>query len=99
QRGKHLVAADRGFAKGGGLVASLFAGGFHKLIDRVDRGIAQGRIDSTLPDGSFRIVGGRGDGPTAIIHLNSWRAVVRLVVSASAGARSRRLRRGTVAFT
>ena len=39
QRGKHLVAADRGFATGGGLFAPLFAGGFNKLIDRVDRGI------------------------------------------------------------
>ncbi|HTU13184.1 MAG TPA: cyclopropane-fatty-acyl-phospholipid synthase family protein [Allosphingosinicella sp.] len=85
QRGKHLVGADRGFAKGGGWFASLFAGGFSKLIDRVDRGIAQGRIEATLPDGSFRIVGGRGDGPVAIIHLKSWRAMVRLGVSGSVG--------------
>ena len=85
QRGKHLVAADRGFAKGGGLLAPLFAGGFGRLIDRVDRGISQGRIEATLPDGSFRIVGGRGEGPTAVIHLKSWRAMVRLVVSGSVG--------------
>jgi cyclopropane-fatty-acyl-phospholipid synthase len=85
QRGKHLVAADRGFAKGGGLFAPLFAGGFGRLVDRVDRGIAHGRIEATLPDGSFRIVGGRGEGPTAIIHLKSWRAMVRLVVSGSVG--------------
>jgi cyclopropane-fatty-acyl-phospholipid synthase len=85
QRGKHLVAADRGFAKGGGLLAPLFAGGFSRLVDRVDRGIAHGRIEATLPDGSFRIVGGRGEGPTAVIHLKSWRAMVRLVVSGSVG--------------
>jgi cyclopropane-fatty-acyl-phospholipid synthase len=85
QRGKHLVAADRGFATGGGLFAPLFAGGFNKLIDRVDRGIKEGRIEATLPDGSFRIVGGHGDGPVAIIHLKSWRAMVRLVVSGSVG--------------
>jgi cyclopropane-fatty-acyl-phospholipid synthase len=85
QRGKHLVAADRGFAKGGGLFAPLFAGGFNRLIDRVDRGITEGRIEATLPDGSFRIVGGRGDGPTAIIHIRSWRAMVRLIVSGSVG--------------
>ena len=85
QRGKHLVAADRGFAKGGGLFAPLFAGGFGRLVDRVDRGLAHGRIEATLPDGSFRIVGGRGEGPTAIIHLKSWRAMVRLIVSGSVG--------------
>jgi len=85
QRGKHLVGADRGFAKGGGVAASLFAGGFNKLIDRVDRGITEGRIEATLPDGSFRIVGGRGEGPVAVIHIRSWRAMVRLVVSGSVG--------------
>jgi cyclopropane-fatty-acyl-phospholipid synthase len=85
QRGKHLVAADRGFAKGGGLFAPLFAGGFARLIDRVDAGIREGRIDATLPDGSFRAVGGRGEGPVAVIHLKSWRAMVRLVVSGSVG--------------
>ena len=85
QRGKHLVGADRGFVKGGGLLASLFAGGFSRLIDRVDEGVTEGRIETTLPDGSFRIVGGRGDGPVAIIHLKSWRAMVRLIVSGSVG--------------
>ena len=54
QRGKHLVAGDRGFATGGGLTARLFAGGFHKLLDRIDLALDHGRIDATLPDGSFR---------------------------------------------
>ena len=85
QRGKHLVAADRGFATGGGFFASLFAGGFNKLLDRVDKGISEGRIEATLPDGSTRTVGGRGEGPVAIIHLKSWRALVRLVASGSVG--------------
>jgi cyclopropane-fatty-acyl-phospholipid synthase len=85
ERGKHLVAADRGFATGGGLVATLFAGGFSRLIGRIDKGISHGRIDATLPDGSFRVVGGRNDGPVAIIHLKSWRSLVRLVVSGSVG--------------
>jgi cyclopropane-fatty-acyl-phospholipid synthase len=85
QRGKHLVAADRGFATGGGLFARLFAGGFHKLIDQVDAGLAEGRLDATLPDGSFRALGGRGQGPHAAIHLRSWRALVRLAASGSVG--------------
>jgi len=85
QRGKHLVAADRGLATGGGIVARLFAGGFHKLVDRIDAGIAEGRLDLTLPDGSFRTLGGRGEGPAATIHLASWRALVRLATSGSIG--------------
>ncbi len=85
QRGKHLVAADRGFATGGGIAARLFAGGFHGILDRIDRGLDQGRIDVTLPDGAFRALGGRGEGPVAIVHLRSWRALVRLAVSGSVG--------------
>ncbi len=85
QRGKHLVAADRGFATGGGLAARLFAGGFRGILDRIDAGLAEGRIDLTLPDGSFRTLGGRAEGPLAIVHLRSWRALVRLGVSGSVG--------------
>ena len=85
QRGKHLVAADRALATGGGLVARWFAGGFHNLVQRIDAGIAEGRIDATLPDGSFRTLGGRGEGPAAAVHLKSWRALVRLVTSGSVG--------------
>ena len=85
QRGKHLVAADRGLATGGGIVARLFAGGFHKLLDRIDAGIAEGRLDATLPDGSFRALGGHGEGPAAALHLKSWRALVRLATSGSVG--------------
>ncbi|MBV9883289.1 MAG: class I SAM-dependent methyltransferase [Sphingomonadaceae bacterium] len=85
QRGKHLVAADRGLATGGGLAARLFAGGFHKLIDRVDAGLEAGRLDATLPDGSFRTLGARGAGPEAVVHLKSWRALVRLASSGSVG--------------
>ena len=85
QRGKHLVAADRALATGGGLAARLFAGGFHKLIERIDAGISEGRIDATFPDGNFRALGARGEGPVAVIHLRSWRALVRLATSGSVG--------------
>lgn len=85
QRGKHLVAADRGFATGGGLAARLFGGSFRKSLDRIDAGLAEGRIEVTLPDGAFRILGGRKEGPVAIVHLRSWRALVRLGVSGSVG--------------
>jgi cyclopropane-fatty-acyl-phospholipid synthase len=85
QRGKHLVAADRALATGGGLAARLFAGGFQSLIERIDSGICEGRIDATFPDGAFRALGGRGAGPVAVIHLRTWRALVRLATSGSVG--------------
>jgi cyclopropane-fatty-acyl-phospholipid synthase len=85
QRGKHLVAADRRFATGGGILGRLFAGGFSHVLDRVDAGIREGRIEATLPDGGFRILGGRADGPAVTIHLRSWRALIRLFTSGSVG--------------
>lgn len=84
-RGRHLVSADRGFATGGGIVARLFAGGFHALLDRVDAGIVEGRMDVTLPDGNVRAFGGRGPGPHAIVRIEHWTALVRLVTSGSVG--------------
>ena len=84
-RGRHLVAADRGFATGGGLLARLGAGGFHRILDRIDAGLVEGGIDATLPDGSHRILGGRSPGPMPVVRLHSWRALVRLVTSGSVG--------------
>ena len=83
-RGRHLVAADRVFATGGGVLA-LFAGGFHKILDRIDAGLLEGGIDATLPDGSHRILGGRKPGPMPIVRLHSWRSLVRLIRSGSVG--------------
>ncbi len=85
QRGRHLVAADRRFATGGGLVARLTSGGFHKLLDRIDGGLIQGSLDVSLPDGSARRLGGRKKGPSAVVRLHAWRALVRLITSGSVG--------------
>jgi cyclopropane-fatty-acyl-phospholipid synthase len=85
QRGRHLTLADRRFATGGGALARLFAGGFHSLLDRIDGGLAHGAIEALLPDGTERLLGGRGEGPTARVHLRSWRALVRLAASGSVG--------------
>ena len=85
ERGTHLVAADRRFATGDGLLARLFGGSFSQVLDRLDSGIEQGRLEATLPDGSFRILGGRRPGPVAVVHVRSWRALVRLATSGSVG--------------
>jgi cyclopropane-fatty-acyl-phospholipid synthase len=84
-RGRHLVAADRGFATGGGLLARLFGGGFNRILDRIDAGLVEGGIEATLPDGSHRLLGGRNPGPMPVVRLHSWRAIVRLVSSGSVG--------------
>jgi cyclopropane-fatty-acyl-phospholipid synthase len=84
-RGRHLVAADRGFATGGGLLARLFGGGFHRILDRIDAGLLEGGIEATLPDGRHRILGGRKPGPMPVVRLHSWRALVRLITSGSVG--------------
>ncbi|CAH0496863.1 Tuberculostearic acid methyltransferase UfaA1 [Novosphingobium sp. CECT 9465] len=84
-RGGHLVAGGRNISATGRWIARLFAGSFASAVDRIDRGLASGTILATLPDGSSRKVGGRGDGPTARIDLKSWNALVRLATAGSIG--------------
>jgi cyclopropane-fatty-acyl-phospholipid synthase len=84
-RGQHLVRADRRFATGGGKLLGQLAPAFKHLLDKVDAGLLQGGIDATLPDGTRRRLGFRGDGPVAIVNLNSWRAMLRLATSGSVG--------------
>lgn len=83
-RGRHLVKAGRSVV-GGGLFSRLFAGGFHKALDRIDTGLEAGRIEAWLPDGSFRVLGGRAPGFVCEVRVESWRALARLGASGSAG--------------
>ena len=88
RRGKELLRADRAFGSGGGLarlMALAPARFFHRQLDRIDAGLAHGTLEGYLPDGSVRILGGRGKGPTAVVHLKSWAALVRLALSGSVG--------------
>jgi cyclopropane-fatty-acyl-phospholipid synthase len=84
-RGEHLVRADRGFATGGGLLAQLTAPAFSKVLGEIDRRLAIGGIEATLPGGEKRRLGFRVDGPTAVVRLSSWLALVRLATSGSVG--------------
>lgn len=83
-RPRHTVRAPRVPDEGGRLLAP-FAGLFHRLLDRIDRGLAHGSIDVRLPDGTERLLGGRAHGPDAVIDLLSWRALIRLATSGSEG--------------
>jgi cyclopropane-fatty-acyl-phospholipid synthase len=84
-RGRHLVSADKSFATGGGLLARLLAGRFHRILDRIDAGLERGAIRVTLPDGRRRRLGGRAPGPEPVVRLHSWNSLARLITSGSVG--------------
>eukprot|EP01035_Chromulina_nebulosa_P004731 gene4731-6453_t len=81
KRGRHLTRA-RGLRA---LTGGLFARGFDRIVDRIDRGFDFGTVEGVLPDGSVRIVGGRGPGPVAHITIHHWNALFRLVRGGSIG--------------
>jgi cyclopropane-fatty-acyl-phospholipid synthase len=58
---------------------------FHRQLDRIDAGLEAGRIEAFLPDGSFRVLGGRAPGPVSTVIIRRWRALVRLARSGSIG--------------
>ena len=84
-RGEHLVRADRRFSTGGLALLRPLAPIFRVVLDRIDAGLLAGGIDTTLPDGSRRRLGFRAEGPVAVVHLKSWRAMLRLATSGSVG--------------
>jgi cyclopropane-fatty-acyl-phospholipid synthase len=84
-RGEHLVKADRRFAVGGGLFARLVSPAVGRVLDQLDSRLPHGGIDVTLPNGGRRRIGFQGPGPTAIVQIKSWMALVRLATSGSVG--------------
>ncbi|QNQ11373.1 SAM-dependent methyltransferase [Sphingomonas alpina] len=74
----------RGVGSAGWLL-NRFSWAFHRILDRIDRGLEQGAIEVSLPDGSRRLLGGRAPGPVPVVDLRSWRALLRLVRNGSAG--------------
>jgi cyclopropane-fatty-acyl-phospholipid synthase len=56
-----------------------------RVLGRIDRGLAQGSIDATLPGGERRILGGHAPGPRAVVRIVHWRALRRLAAGGSAG--------------
>jgi cyclopropane-fatty-acyl-phospholipid synthase len=84
-RGQHLLRADRRFATGSNWLARLLSPGFQRLLDTIDKGLVEGAIQATLPDGSFRVLGNPDNGPVAICELKSWVPLVRLVTTGSVG--------------
>ena len=69
----------------GGIAARALAPIFHRLLDRIDTGLAEGGIDAHLPDGTHRLLGGRKPGPVPIVTIHRWRALARLATAGSVG--------------
>ncbi len=63
----------------------VVASPFHRLLDRIDAGLATGAIEASLPDGRTRRLGDRAPGPVAIVAVHRWRALVRLATRGSVG--------------
>lgn len=78
-RGRHLTAKPLDLRQ------KLFARLGHRILDRIDAGLELGAIEAMLPDGSFRVLGGRGEGPVVHVDLNRWRALWRLISGGSSG--------------
>ncbi len=84
-RGGGLIEGGRKFHFAPGLLARLLAPGFHKLLDRIDKGLETGSILGHLPNGETRLLGGRAPGFDAEIILNDWRGLLRLATAGSVG--------------
>ncbi len=68
-----------------GTRARIVAPVFHRLLDRIDAGLAAGGIEASLPDGTRRLLGGRAAGPVPVVAIHRWRALVRLASGGSVG--------------
>ncbi|WP_395327220.1 cyclopropane-fatty-acyl-phospholipid synthase family protein [Novosphingobium sp. BL-8H] len=84
-RGEELVDGGRAIGVGPQWFARLWSGGVARILDRIDRGLVRGSIEATLPSGERRLLGGRQAGFDAVVHLKSWRALLRLATSGSVG--------------
>lgn len=69
----------------GGNWARRVAPLYHRILDRIDAGVDVGAIDAVLPDGTRRLLGGRIEGPVAIVTMVRWRALRRLIAGGSLG--------------
>ncbi len=84
-RGAQLVEGGKRIGIGPQWLARALSGSCHRILDRIDRGLATGSITATLPDGTTRMLGGRAPGFAAIVRIHDWRALLRLVTGGSVG--------------
>jgi cyclopropane-fatty-acyl-phospholipid synthase len=68
-----------------GLWSSVLARIASPILDRLDQGVVSGSIETFLPGGERRLLGGRGAGPQAILQINRWNALLRMASGGSVG--------------
>jgi cyclopropane-fatty-acyl-phospholipid synthase len=85
-RGAELVVGGSRLGIGPQWLARVFAGGINRILDRIDAGLLHGSIETTLPDGTIRLLGGCSDGFRADLTIRDWRALLRLATGGSVGA-------------
>ncbi len=84
-RGLDLVGGGKALRSGSGWLARAWAGGWHRVLDRIDAGLESGAIHTRLPDGTRRLLGGRTSGFEAEVEIRDWRALLRLATTGSVG--------------
>lgn len=84
-RGRRDGRGERVETRGRGALAALLTPLLHRLLDRIDAGLAEGAIEATLPGGVSRRLGGRAAGPVAVVEIRNWRAMWRLATGGSVG--------------
>jgi cyclopropane-fatty-acyl-phospholipid synthase len=85
ERGLDLVAGGKALRSGSGWIARAWAGGWHRVLDRIDAGLESGAIHADLPDGTRRLLGGRALGFECEVEIRDWRALLRLATTGSIG--------------
>ena len=76
-RGEELVDGGRAIGAGPQWLAKVWSGGVAKVLDRIDAGLARGSIETRLPSGETRLLGGRAPGFEAHVEIRNWRAGLR----------------------
>lgn len=84
-RGTELVGGGRGIGIGPQWLARAWSGGIHRVLDRVESGLARGSIEAELPDGQMRLLGGKAPGFRAKVTIRDARALLRLATEGSVG--------------
>ena len=84
-RGEELVSGGRAIGVGPQWLARLWSGGIDRILDRIDLGLVRGAIHATFPGNRARVLGGREPGFVAVVHIHSWRALLRLATAGSVG--------------
>jgi cyclopropane-fatty-acyl-phospholipid synthase len=75
-----VARAGQSFVRGDGFLTRFLHAAPDHILDVLHDRLRVGQITVRLPGGDLRTVGGHAGGPHALVHLNNWRALRRLIV-------------------